>query len=89
MQKNTYLDNITYKSNNQINYLSGGINNVYPAQSIQDNECQDMYNMCLDKYPAIRTRVGRTMLKNPRTKRNKDYIFWNSRNKIFVLYPRK
>ena len=24
-----------------------------------------MYNMCLDNYPAIRTRIGRTMVKNP------------------------
>lgn len=24
-----------------------------------------MYNFCLDKYPAIRTRIGRTMVKNP------------------------
>lgn len=38
---------------------------MYPAQAIQDDECQDMYNLCLDKYPAIRTRIGRTMVKNP------------------------
>ena len=24
-----------------------------------------MYNMCLDNYPAIRTRIGRTMVQNP------------------------
>lgn len=24
-----------------------------------------MYNMCLDNYPAVRTRIGRTMVKNP------------------------
>ena len=68
MQTNTYLDNIQTKSNNQINYLAGGINNIYPPQNIQDDECQDMYNVCLDNYPAIRTRIGRTMMKNPGTK---------------------
>ena len=60
-----YLQDVHTKSNNQINYLAGGINNIYPAQAIQDDECQDMYNLCLDKYPAIRTRIGRTMVKNP------------------------
>ena len=65
MQENTYLNNVNYKSNNQINYLAGGINNIYPAQNIQDDECQDMYNMCLDKYPAIRTKIGRTLKANP------------------------
>lgn len=38
---------------------------MYPGQAIQDDEVQDMYNMCLDNYPAIRTRIGRTMVKNP------------------------
>lgn len=65
MQENNYLNNIQVKSNNQINYLAGGINNIYPPQNIQDDECQDMYNMCLDKYPAIRTRIGRTLKANP------------------------
>lgn len=65
MQENSYLNNIQIKSNNQINYLAGGINNIYPAQNIQDDECQDMYNMCLDNYPAIRTRIGRTLKANP------------------------
>lgn len=65
MQTNPYLQNIQVKSNNQINYLAGGINNIYPPQAIQDDECQNMYNMCLDRYPAIRTRIGRTMVKNP------------------------
>lgn len=65
MQENTYLQNIQIKSNNQINYLAGGINTVYPPQNIQDDECQEMYNMCLDKYPAIRTRVGRTLKATP------------------------
>ena len=65
MQTLPYLNNVNYKSNNQINYLAGGISNVYPPENIQDDEVQDMYNMCLDNYPAIRTRIGRTMLKNP------------------------
>lgn len=65
MQTNTYLNNVQVKSSNQINYLAGGINNIYPPQNIQDDECQDMYNMCLDKYPAIRTRIGRTLKANP------------------------
>lgn len=60
-----YLNNVNYKSNNQINYLAGGISNIYPPENLQDDECQDMYNMCLDNYPAIRTRIGRTMLKKP------------------------
>lgn len=70
MQTNPYLQNVQVKSSNLINYLAGGISNVYPPQNIQDDECQDMYNMCLDSYPAIRTRVGRTMLKNPGLKGN-------------------
>lgn len=65
MQENTYLNEIHIKSNNQINYLAGGINNIYPPQFIQDDECQDMYNMCLDKYPAFRTKIGRTLKSNP------------------------
>lgn len=65
MQKLPYLNNVNYKSNNQINYLAGGISNIYPPENIQDDEVQDMYNMCLDNYPAIRTRIGRTMVKNP------------------------
>lgn len=65
MQTNAYLNNIQIKSNNQINYLAGGINNIYPSQNIQDDECQDMYNMCLDFYPALRSRIGRTMMSNP------------------------
>lgn len=65
MWQNTYLENIHTKSNNQINYLAGGINNIYPAQNLQDDECQDMYNMCLDFYPAISTKIGRTMRRNP------------------------
>ena len=60
-----YLDNIHTKSNNQINYLAGGINNVYPAQNLQDDECQDMYNFCLDFYPALATKIGRTYKQNP------------------------
>ncbi len=65
MWQNTYLDNIHVKSNNQINYLAGGINNIYPPQNLQDDECQDMYNISLDYYPAARTKIGRTMMKNP------------------------
>lgn len=66
MQENTYLQDIHIKSNNQINYLAGGINTAYPSQAIQDDECQDMYNLCLDRYPAIRTRIGRTVKATPR-----------------------
>lgn len=65
MQTLPYLNNVNYKSNNQINYLAGGINNIYPPENLQDDEVQDMYNMCLDNYPAIRTRIGRTMMQNP------------------------
>lgn len=65
MQQNAYLQNIQVKSNNQINYLAGGISTAYPPQNIQDDECQDMYNFCLDKYPAARTKIGRTMMRNP------------------------
>ena len=65
MWQNPYLENIHTKSNNQINYLAGGINNIYPAQNLQDDECQDMYNMCLDFYPALSTKIGRTFRKNP------------------------
>ena len=68
MWQNAYLENIHTKSVNQINYLAGGINNIYPAQNLQDDECQDMYNFCLDKYPALATRIGRTMRKNPGTR---------------------
>lgn len=75
MQQNQYLQNVQVKSNNQINYLAGGISNIYPPQNIQDDECQDMYNMCLDSYPAIRTRVGRTMVKNPGLKGDKIKYF--------------
>jgi len=72
---NPYLENVHTKSNNQINYLAGGINNIYPPQNIQDDECQDMCNMCLDKYPAISTRIGRTMKSNPGLKGNKIKYF--------------
>lgn len=65
MWQNPYLENVHTKSNNQINYLAGGINNIYPAQNLQDDECQDMYNMCLDFYPALATKIGRTMRRNP------------------------
>jgi hypothetical protein len=60
-----YLDNIHTKSNNQINYLAGGINNIYPAQNLQDDESQEMRNFCLDFYPALSTKIGRTFRQNP------------------------
>lgn len=75
MQQNPYLEAVHTKSDNVINYLGGGISNIYPAQFIQDDEAQDMYNMCLDSYPAIRTRIGRTMLKNPGLKGEKIKYF--------------
>lgn len=75
MQPLPYLNNVNYKSNNQINYLAGGINNIYPPENLQDDEVQDMYNMCLDNYPAIRTRIGRTMMKNPGLKGTKIKYF--------------
>lgn len=75
MQANPYLQNVNYKSNNQINYLAGGISNCYPPACIQDDECQDMYNLCLDSYPALRTRIGRTMVKNPGLKGEKIKYF--------------
>lgn len=65
MWENPYLENVHTKSINQINFLAGGINTIYPAQNLQDDECQDMYNICLDFYPAASTRIGRTMRKNP------------------------
>ncbi len=65
MWQNPYLETIHTKSNNQINYLAGGINNIYPAQNLQDDECQDMKNFCLDFYPALTTKIGRTVRKNP------------------------
>lgn len=75
MKENPYLQNVNTKSNNQICFLSGGISNVYPPGNINDDECQDMFNMCLDKYPAIRTRVGRTMMRNPGLKGEKIKYF--------------
>lgn len=75
MQTNPYLNNVQVKSNNQINYLAGGISNIYPPQNLQDDEVQDMYNMCLDNYPALRTRIGRTMMKNPGLKGEKIKYF--------------
>lgn len=30
MWQNPYLQNVNTKSNNQINYLAGGISNIYP-----------------------------------------------------------
>lgn len=68
MQQNAYLESVHTKSDNMISYLAGGISNIYPPQFIQDDEAQDMYNICLDKYPAARTRIGRTMMSNPGSK---------------------
>lgn len=75
MQQNPYLETVHTKSDNVISYLAGGISNIYPPQFIQDDEAQDMYNMCLDKYPALRTKIGRTMLKNPGLKGEKIKYF--------------
>jgi len=75
MQQNAYLESVHTKSDNMISYLAGGISNIYPPQFIQDDEAQDMYNMCLDNYPALRTRIGRTMLKNPGLKGQKIKYF--------------
>lgn len=61
-----FLNDVSFKSDNVISYLAGGINNVYPSQAISDDEVQDMYNLCIDNYPHVCTRVGRTMFKNPR-----------------------
>lgn len=85
MLTNPYLNNIQVKSNNQINYLAGGINNIYPAQNIQDDECQDMYNICLDKYPAARTRIGRTMMSNP-GKKGEDVKYFGVAGVKYLFY---
>ena len=91
MQQNPYLEAVHSKSDNVISYLAGGIYNIYPSQFIQDDEAQDMYNMCLDNYPALRTRIGRTMLKNPGLKGEKikyfgvagvNYIFYIQGNTL-------
>lgn len=85
MQTNSYLENIHTKSNNQINFLSGGINNVYPPQYIQDDECQDMTNMCFDFYPAISTRVGRSYIGNPGIK-GKEVKYFNLAGVKYLFY---
>lgn len=69
LNQKPYLNDVQYKSDNVISFLGGGINNIYPSQFIADDEVQDMHNLSLDNYPAIRTKVGRTMFKNPRNKR--------------------
>lgn len=68
MNTKPFLSEVHYKSDNVVGFLAGGINNVYPSQFIADDEVQDMYNLCIDKYPAITTKVGRTMFKNPGVK---------------------
>lgn len=65
MNQKPFLNEVTYKSDNVITFLSGGINNVYPSQFIADDEVQDMYNMSIDSYPTLRTRCGRTLFKKP------------------------
>ena len=57
MNQKPFLNEVNYKSDNVVGFLGGGINNTYPSQFIADDEVQDMYNLSLDSYPAIRTRV--------------------------------
>lgn len=66
MNTKPYLNAVHYQSDNVLSFIAGGINNVYPSQFIADDEVQEMENMSLDEYPSLRTRVGRTMFKNPR-----------------------
>ena len=42
MNTKPFLNGVTYKSDNVINFLSGGINNIYPSQFISDDEVQDI-----------------------------------------------
>lgn len=65
MYRKPFLNNVNYKSDNVITLLSGGINNIYPNQFIADDETQELINFSLENYPALRTKVGRTMFKNP------------------------
>lgn len=65
MRTKPYLNTVRYNSDNVISMFGGGINNIYPSEFIKDDEAQEMYNMCLDKYPALSTKVGRTMFRNP------------------------
>jgi hypothetical protein len=66
--KKPFLNKVNYQSDSQVITCGGGINNVYSPEFIQDSECQDMYNFTLDDYPIVRTKVGRTMLRNPGSK---------------------
>ena len=65
MVERPFLNAVHYQSDNVITTLAGGINNVVPAEFIADDEVQEMENMSVDKYPAICTKIGRTMFKNP------------------------
>lgn len=65
MRTKNFLNTVRYNSDNVITTLAGGINNVYPSEFIKDDEAQEMYNLCLDNYPALGTKIGRTMFKNP------------------------
>ena len=53
MQKLPYLNNVNYKSNNQINYLAGGISNIYPPENIQDDEVQAAKWMTIEEFEKI------------------------------------
>ena len=65
MKTKPFLNAVRYNSDNAITMFGGGINNIYPPEFIQDDEAQEIYNMSLDKYPALSTKIGRTMFKNP------------------------
>lgn len=65
MYEKPYINRVNYQSDSQMIMLSGGINNVYPSEFIDDSECQEMENFSMDSFPALQTRVGRTMFKNP------------------------
>lgn len=65
MRTKPYLNTVRYNPENVITMFGGGINNIYPSEFIKDDEAQEMYNMSLDKYPALSTKIGRTMFKNP------------------------
>ena len=65
MKTKNYLNTVRYNSDNVITTLYGGINNIYPSEFIKDDEAQEMYNFSLDNYPALGTKIGRTMFKNP------------------------
>lgn len=93
MQYNAYLNDVTYKSDNQILTLSGGLNDKYPPQFIDDNQAQSILNFCMDKFPAARTRVGRTFKAGIRynnalipTSPKPDYFGIAKSNEMFYIY---